>query len=151
MFRCFARFCVFDNKLVPKWTQNDTKMTPNMTPKWPQNDPSMTPKWPPAWPQNDPMIYITTSYWRLESRISNILCPTCLCETWPVHGLNMHNFNKISSRDLYGQMQHWKISILAKSQPPNPSGHPRNAPKTPLTSVDLTRPHPKPFINHSKI
>ena len=42
-------------------------------------------------------------------------------------------------------MRHSKISILAKSQPPNPSGHPKNAPKIPLTSVNLTRPYPKPI------
>ena len=39
-------------------------------------------------------------------------------------------------------MGHKKISILSKSELPNPSGRPTNAPNTLAISVDLDRPHP---------
>ena len=38
-----------DAKVTPKWTQSD----PKMIPKWPQSDPKVTPKVTPTWPGND--------------------------------------------------------------------------------------------------
>ena len=64
----------------------------------------------------------------------------------PFPGQKKHDFNKIGSRNLYRSIEHKKISILTKSQLPNPSGRPTDAPKTfpkirrpQPTSTDLTR------------
>ena len=68
--------------------------------------------------------------------------------------LFFHDLNKIGSRNQYKSIEHKKISILTKSQLPNPSGRPKNAPKTFQKSVDLNRPQPtspRPLHKPSKI
>ena len=48
----------------------------------------------------------------------------------PFQGSKIHNFNKTSPPNPYGQVRHQKISILAQSQPPTPKVRPTNAPNT---------------------
>ena len=47
---------------------------------------------------------------------------------------------KISSRNPYGQIEHKQISILTKSQLPNPKSRPNNALRTIPESVAINRP-----------
>ena len=65
-----------------------------------------------------------------------------IVECRPFLGQQIHNFNKFGSRNPYRSMGHKKMSILAKSELPNPSGRPKNAPNTFAISVDLDRPQP---------
>ena len=48
----------------------------------------------------------------------------------PFPGPKIYNFYKTGSRNQYRSIEHKKTSILTKSELPNPSGRPKNAPNT---------------------
>ena len=64
---------------------------------------------------------------------------------WPLFGSKIDNFEGFGSQDPYGSIEHVKISIPTKSQPPTPKLRPKNAPNTLSISVNLTRPLHEPF------
>ena len=95
---------------------------------------------------------------RKKSISQSIFSATKSSKSRPFPGPKNHNFNKTGSRNQYRSIEHKKNSILTKSELPNPSGRPENAPHTfskirrlQPTSTDLYRPHPDPFMNHSKL
>ena len=87
---------------------------------------------------------IPTSYWRLESRISNDSSQK-FAKLWPLFGSKINNFEGSTSQHPYGSIEHVKISILTKSQPPTPKLRPENAQNTISILVNLTRPLHEPF------
>ena len=62
----------------------------------------------------------------------------------------IHNSNKISPRDPYKSIEHKKSTFWAKSELPNPSGHPKKAPNTFPTLTHHTRTSPEPLPNHAQ-
>ena len=78
------------------------------------------------------MLYrsIPTSCWAENIDISIDFLHYDIVKHRPIPGPKIHYLNKIGSRNQYRSIEHKKISILTKSQLPNPSGRPTNAPKT---------------------
>ena len=87
-------------------------------------------------------------YGRKKSRISNpkwrLLPPTSL-NNQAFRGRKRVNFDGFCSLDPYETLEHVKISILTKSQPPSPQLRPENAPNTLSISINLNRSLHEPF------
>ena len=94
---------------------------------------------------NPPLEIHTPCEW-LRSRFSNDPCQN-FKKNMTLLWLKINNFEGISSQDPYESIQHVKISILTKYQPPTPKLWPLNSPNTHSISVDLARPLHRQFKN----